>query len=189
MTDVGNLSDYVSQMKEALDCLFVSMEKDLKAADASLKRHHTVLKTQDKSLEQVYDLIATLERRVNHCEEQAHVDELRILGLENENFVLRESHDALSDKVLAMEARVTLGAKGYLTSRYIEITLRFFKQCVQQVSGRYMLITITIAVFWPFVSQARRVLTSCGHPSSFDTHPTRTRALARSWTNDRYRCS
>ena len=33
-----------------------------------------------------------------------------------------------------------LGAKGYLTSRYIEITLRFFKQCVQQVSSRYMLI-------------------------------------------------
>ena len=35
----------------------------------------------------------------------------------------------------------SLGAKGYLTGRYIEITLRFFKQCVQQVSGRYMLIT------------------------------------------------
>ena len=35
----------------------------------------------------------------------------------------------------------TLGAKGYLTSGYIEITLRFFKQCVQQVSSRYMLIT------------------------------------------------
>ena len=36
---------------------------------------------------------------------------------------------------------LSLGEKGYLTSRYIEITLRFFKQCVQQVSGRHMLIT------------------------------------------------
>ena len=98
-TDVGNLSDYVSQMKEVSDSLFVSMEKDLKAADASLKCHHSALKTQDKSLEQVYDLIATLERRVNHFEEQAHVDELRILGLENENFVLHESHDDLTNKV------------------------------------------------------------------------------------------
>ena len=39
------------------------------------------------------------------------------------------------------QEEATLGEKGYLTSRYIEITLRFFKQCVQQVSGRYMLIT------------------------------------------------
>ena len=53
----------------------------------------------------------------------------------------------------------------------------------------FLLEGITIAVFWPFVSQAHRVLTLCGHPSSFDTHPTRTRALARGWTNDRYRCS
>ena len=105
-TDVGNLSDYVSQLKEASDILFMSMEKDLKAADASLKRYHTALKTQDKSLEQVYDLIATLEQRVNHCEEQGRVDRLRIYGLENENFVLRKSHDKLVNKVCAMEVRV-----------------------------------------------------------------------------------
>ena len=43
--------------------------------------------------------------------------------------------------VLILIILFTLGAKGYLTSRYIEITLRFFKQFVQQVSGRYMLIT------------------------------------------------
>ena len=36
---------------------------------------------------------------------------------------------------------LALGAKEYSTSRYIEITLRFFKQCVQQASSRYMLIT------------------------------------------------
>ena len=38
-------------------------------------------------------------------------------------------------------AQSSLGAKGYLTSGYIEITLRFFKQFIQQVSSRYMLIT------------------------------------------------
>ena len=106
MTDMGNLSTYTFKLKEASDHLFVLMEADLKAADASLKCHHVALKTQDKSLEKVYDLIATLEHRVNHCEEQARVDKLRILGLENENFVLCESHDELSDKVRAMEARV-----------------------------------------------------------------------------------
>ena len=46
-----------------------------------------------------------------------------------------------------------------------------------------------IAMFWPFMSQARHVLTLCGHPSHLDTHPTRTRALACSWTNDCYHCS
>ena len=93
-------------MKEASDCLFVSMEKDLKAADASLKCHHTALKTQDKSLEQVYDLIATLERRVNHCEEQARVDSLRIDSLENENFLLWDSHDEMKLKVCTMDTRI-----------------------------------------------------------------------------------
>ena len=104
--DFGNLSQYTSKLKEVLDHLFVSMAADLKEADASLKRHHTALKTQDKSLEQVYDLIATLERWVNHCKEQSHVDGLRIDGLENENFVLRESHDDLTTTVRAMEARI-----------------------------------------------------------------------------------
>ena len=52
-----------------------------------------------------------------------------------------------------------------------------------------MLLVITIAVFWPFVSQACRVLTLCGHPSYLDTHPTRIRALACGWTNNHYCCS
>ena len=94
----------MSQMKEALDALFMSMEQDLKTVDASLKRHHQALKTQDKSLEKVYNLIATLERRVNHREEQAHIDELRIRDLESKNFVLQACHDDLSSKVDGMEA-------------------------------------------------------------------------------------
>ena len=103
---MGNLSDYTSQMKEVSDALFVSMAQDLKAADASLKRHHTTLKTHNQSLEKVYNLIATLERRVYHTEEQNCVDGLRIDSLENENFLLQSSHNELSDKVRAMEARV-----------------------------------------------------------------------------------
>ena len=73
-TDVGNLSDYTSQMKEASNVFFVLMVQDLKAADASLKCHHSSLKAQDKSLEKIYDLIVTLERRVHHTEEQNRVD-------------------------------------------------------------------------------------------------------------------
>ena len=106
MTDVGSLNDYVSQMKEASDGLFVSMASDLKAADVSLKRHHKALKDQDKSLEKVYNLIATLERHVNHQEEQAHVDELRIWELESENFVLWACHDDLAHKVEGMESKL-----------------------------------------------------------------------------------
>ena len=75
-TDVGNLSDYTSQLKEASDVLFVSMAEDLKAADASLKRHNTAIKTQQTSLEKLYDLVATLEHRVHHTEEQKRVDGL-----------------------------------------------------------------------------------------------------------------
>ena len=46
-----------------------------------------------------------------------------------------------SEDELDFDGNLSLGAKGYLTSGYIEITLRFFKQCVQQVSSGYMLIT------------------------------------------------
>ena len=105
-TDVGNLSDYTSQMKEASDALFVLMVQDLKAADASLKRHHSSLKAQDQSLEKIYDLIATLEHQVHHTEEQSRVDSLWIDSLENENFLLRESHDEMKLQVCAMEERI-----------------------------------------------------------------------------------
>ena len=93
-------------MKEASDALFVSMAQDLKAVDASLKRHHTALKTQDSLLEKIYDLIATLEHRVHHMEEQNRIDSLRIDSLENENFLLRASHDEMKLTVCAMEERI-----------------------------------------------------------------------------------
>ena len=78
------------------------MAADLKVADTSLK----ALKDQDKSLEKVYDLIATLECCLNHQEECTRIAETRVLDVENELFVVRACHNDLADKVRGMEGRL-----------------------------------------------------------------------------------
>ena len=65
---MGGIGDYISEFKEKADAVFLSHNKDLLKVDMSLKHHWMVLKEHNKSLEQVYNLILTLEGRLQSAE-------------------------------------------------------------------------------------------------------------------------
>lgn len=109
------MGELVSELKEKAEAVFVSNNEDLKATRESLTRHRKALKEHDKGLERVFNLVATLEGRLQAVE-------TKVKDLEDKLFIVRNCHDDLATKVGQQEAEIN-----YLQGRLC--------RCVDRLTG------------------------------------------------------